>query len=165
MDDNKLKGSPVLSCDDIGDTGKTSDVGSVFTRCNESETDMPDTASNSVTLLAHDLHPDPRPIKENVSGVEVLLTDNNNVISNEQRHTDQVIPTYDTYLLEKTDSNVISDSTKMSHKGGENDQDAEHDNFSSSVLMTESVKSNDMVDRKTFNELSKKFLQLEKHCI
>ena len=31
--------------------------------------------------------------------------------------------------------------------------------------MTESVKSNEMVDRKTFNELSKRFLQLEKHCI
>ena len=87
------------------------------------------------------------------------------MISNEQRHTDQVMATYDTYLLEKTDSNITSDSTNMNHKREESDQDAERDDESSSLFTSEFFKSKDMVDKEVFNELSNRFLQLEKHCI
>ena len=66
-------------------------------------------------------------------------------------------------MLEKSASN--SNSTNISHKGGESDQDAERDNVLSSVFTADAFKSNDMVDKVTFNELSKRFLQLEKHCI
>ncbi|GJX57535.1 hypothetical protein Tco_0287432 [Tanacetum coccineum] len=49
-----------------------------------------------------------------------------NVLANEQQHTEQSEPIYDTYLLEKVDSNTTPDSTNMCHRGGEIDQDAEH---------------------------------------
>ena len=93
------------------------------------------------------------------------MTDQHNVLSNEQQHTNHIKPSYDTNLLEKTDSNTISNSTNMSHKGGESDQDAEHDDELSSLFTAESFKSNDMVDKEVFNELSNKFAQLEKHCV
>ena len=118
-----------------------------------------------MTPIPHVMDADRGSVNEQMSCAEVPITVQQNVLSTVQQHTDQALPTYDTYLLEKTDSNVISDSTKMSHKGGENNQDVERDDVSSSVLMTESVKSSDMVDRKFFNELSNRFLQLEKHCI
>nr|GEW24015.1 hypothetical protein [Tanacetum cinerariifolium] len=57
--------------------------------------------------------------------VEVQLTAQNNVLANEQQHSMQSEPIYDTYLLEKVDSNIIPDSTNMSHRGGEIDQNAE----------------------------------------
>ncbi|GKB11614.1 hypothetical protein Tco_0845537 [Tanacetum coccineum] len=38
-----------------------------------------------------------------------------------RQHTGQSEPTYDTYLLEKVNSNTTPDSTNMSHKGGEID--------------------------------------------
>ena len=53
----------------------------------------------------------------------------------------------------------------MSHKGGESDQDAERDDESSSLITAEMVKSNDMVGKEAFNELSNRLLELEKHCI
>ncbi|GJY47650.1 hypothetical protein Tco_0436713 [Tanacetum coccineum] len=60
----------------------------------------------------------------------------------------------------KVDSNTTPDSTNMSHKGGEIDQDAEHP-----LLNVELIKTKDMVEKEVYNELSNKFLQLEKHCI
>jgi hypothetical protein len=112
--DDKVKACRVQSCDGIGDSGKASDVGSVVMICKGSETDKPDTTRNSVTLITHDMDADFRPIKEQVSCAEVPLTEHHNVISDERLHTDQVMPSYDTYLLKKTDSNTISDLTNES---------------------------------------------------
>ncbi|GJY89885.1 hypothetical protein Tco_0505081, partial [Tanacetum coccineum] len=80
-------------------------------------------------------------------------------------HIDQSEPSYDTYLLEKGDSNTTPDSTNMSHRGGEIDQDAEQDQVKSPLLKAEFLKTNDMVEKEVYNELSNRFLQLEKHCI
>ncbi|GKC78982.1 hypothetical protein Tco_1129756, partial [Tanacetum coccineum] len=64
----------------------------------------------------------------------------------------------DTHLLETTiDSNTTPTSTNMCHRGGEIDQDA--------LLNAELLKTKDMVCMEVYNELSKRFLQLEKHCI
>ncbi|GJU42913.1 hypothetical protein Tco_1200179 [Tanacetum coccineum] len=96
---------------------------------------------------------------------EVQLTAAHNVLANEQQHTDQSKPSYDTYLLEKVDSNTTPDSTNMCHRGGEIDQDAEQYQAKSPLLKAEFLKTNDMVEKEVFNELSNRFLQLEKHCI
>ncbi|GKB76027.1 hypothetical protein Tco_0942922 [Tanacetum coccineum] len=89
---------------------------------------------------------------------EVQLTALHNILANEQQHTEQSEPNYDTHLLETTiDSNTTPTSTNMCHRGGEIDQDA--------LLKTELLKTKDMVDKEIYNELSKRFLQLEKHCI
>ncbi|GJR94323.1 hypothetical protein Tco_0266497 [Tanacetum coccineum] len=66
-----------------------------------------------------------KPVNDQVPFAEVQLTAQHNVLANEQQHTEQSEPNYDTYLLEKGDSNTTSDSTNMCHRGGEIDQDAE----------------------------------------
>lgn len=163
--DDKVKACRVQSCDGIVDSGKALDVGSAVSKCKGSETAKLDTTSSSTTLVTHDTDADFRPINEQELCAEVPLTYQHNGLSKERHHTDHMKPSYDSNFLEKTDSNAISNSTNMSHKGGENDQDAEHDDESSSLFMAESFKSNDMVDIEVFNELSNRFLQLEKHCI
>jgi hypothetical protein len=163
--DDKVKACRVKSCDGIINSGIASDVGSVINECKGSETAKLDTTSSSVTLVTHDTDADFRPVKEQGSCAEVPLTYHHNVLSKERQHTDHIKPSYDTNLLEKTDSNTISNSTNMSHKGGENDQDGEHDDKSSSLFTAEMFKSKDMVDKEVFNELYNRFLQLEKHCI
>ncbi|GJR10009.1 hypothetical protein Tco_0792661 [Tanacetum coccineum] len=65
----------------------------------------------------------------------------------------------------EVDSNTTPDSTNMCHRGGEIDQDAEHDQVKSPLLKAEFLKTNDMVEKEVYNELSNRFLQLEKHCI
>ncbi|GKC47874.1 hypothetical protein Tco_1065596 [Tanacetum coccineum] len=60
-----------------------------------------------------------RPVNDQVSLVEVQLTTPHNVLVNEQHHSVQSEPSYDTHLLEKVDSNTIPDSTNMCHRGGE----------------------------------------------
>nr|GEU70761.1 hypothetical protein [Tanacetum cinerariifolium] len=87
-----------------------------------------------------------------------------NVLANEQQHTDQSEPIYDTYLLEKVDRNTSPGLTNMSHMGGEIDQDAEHDQVKSPLLKDEFLKMKDMVEKEVYNELSNRFLQLEKYC-
>ncbi|GJW64637.1 hypothetical protein Tco_0116521 [Tanacetum coccineum] len=74
----------------------------------------------------------------------VQLTAQHNVPANEQQHTEQSEPIYDTYLLEKVDSNNTPDSTNMCHRGGEIDQDAEQYQAKSPLLKAEFLKTNDM---------------------
>ncbi|GKB52283.1 hypothetical protein Tco_0903036 [Tanacetum coccineum] len=61
--------------------------------------------------------------------------------------------------------NITPDSTNMSHRGGEIDQDAEHDQVKSPLLKAEFFKMKDIVKKEVYNELSNRFSQLEKHCI
>ncbi|GJY66530.1 hypothetical protein Tco_0468768 [Tanacetum coccineum] len=56
--------------------------------------------------------------------VEVQLTDEHNILANEQQHYDQSESIYNTYMLEKVDRNTTPDLTYMSHMGGEIDQNA-----------------------------------------
>ncbi|GJT32610.1 hypothetical protein Tco_0923029 [Tanacetum coccineum] len=53
----------------------------------------------------------------------------------------------------------------MCHRRGEIDQDAEQYQVKSPLLKAEFLKTNDMVEKEVYNELSNRFLQLEKHCI
>nr|GEX41919.1 hypothetical protein [Tanacetum cinerariifolium] len=62
------------------------------------------------------------------------------------------------------DSNTSPGSTNMSHMGGEINHDAEHDQVKSPLLKAEFLKMKDMVEKEVHNELSNRFLQLEKHC-
>ncbi|GJR38681.1 hypothetical protein Tco_1214365 [Tanacetum coccineum] len=141
------------------------DVGLAVTESNRTNSYKQDTSSSSGNYITHVVDADIRPINDPVPSVEVHLTAQHNVIANEQQHTDQSKPRYDTNLLEKVDSNTTPDSTNMSHRGGEIDQDAEHDQVKSPLLKAEFLKTNDMVEKEAYNELSNRFLQLEKHCI
>nr|GEW47658.1 hypothetical protein [Tanacetum cinerariifolium]GEX07949.1 hypothetical protein [Tanacetum cinerariifolium] len=56
---------------------------------------------------------------------EVQLYAEHNILANEQQHSEQFESVYDTYLLEKVDINTTPESTDMSHRGGEIDQNAD----------------------------------------
>nr|GEX66596.1 hypothetical protein [Tanacetum cinerariifolium] len=122
-------------------------------------------SKHSGTYITHVVDADIRSVNDKEPSAEVHLTTQHNVHANEQHHTDQSEPSYDTYLLENVDSNTTSDSTNMCHTGGDIDQDAEQDQVKSSLLKAEFLKTNDMVEKEVYNEISNRFLQLEKRCI
>ncbi|GJV34261.1 hypothetical protein Tco_1394661 [Tanacetum coccineum] len=146
-------------------SSKALDASLVVTECSGTKSDEHITSSSSGTYITHVVDADIRPVNDQVPSAEVHLTAPHNVLANEQQHTDQSEPSYDTYLLEKVDSNTTPDSTNMSHRGGEIDQDAEQDQVKSPLLKAEFLKTNDMVEKEVYNELSNRFLQLEKQCI
>ncbi|GJY11091.1 hypothetical protein Tco_0379276 [Tanacetum coccineum] len=74
-------------------------------------------------------------------------------------------PVNDQVPFAEVDSNTTPDSTNMCHRGGEIDQDAKQYQAKSPLLKAEFLKTNDMVEKEVYNELSNRFLQLEKHCI
>ncbi|GJS55944.1 hypothetical protein Tco_0629306 [Tanacetum coccineum] len=129
------------------------------------ESGKQDTSSRSGNYITHTVDADIKPANDQVPFAEVQLTTQHNVLANEQQHTEQSEPIYDTYLLKKVDSNTTPDSTNISHRGGEIDQDAEQYQVKSHLLNAEFFKMKDMVEKEVYNELSNRFLQLEKHCI
>nr|GFB80989.1 hypothetical protein [Tanacetum cinerariifolium] len=74
-------------------------------------------------------------------------------------------PTNDQVSLAEVDSNTTPFSTKISHRGREIDQDAEQYQVKIPLIKTELFKMKDMVKKEVYNELSKRFVQIEKHCI
>ncbi|GKB33271.1 hypothetical protein Tco_0872672 [Tanacetum coccineum] len=66
-----------------------------------------------------------RPINDQVPFAEVQLIAQHSVLANEQHHSVQSEPIYDTHLLDKVDRNTTPDSTTMCHRGREIDQNAE----------------------------------------
>nr|GEX43560.1 hypothetical protein [Tanacetum cinerariifolium] len=128
------------------------------------ESGMHDTSSSSGNYITRVVDANIRPVNVQVPVAEAQLTAQHNVLANEQQHTDQSEPIYDTYLLEKVDSNTSTGSTNMRHMGGKIYQDAEHDQVKSPLLKAEFLKKKDMVEKEVYNELSNRFLQLEKHC-
>ncbi|GJW07827.1 hypothetical protein Tco_1570250 [Tanacetum coccineum] len=148
-----------------GCSSKALDASLVVTECSGTKSDKHDTSSSSRTYITHAVDVDIRPVNDQVPFAEVQLTAQHNVLANVQQHTNQSEPSYDTYLLEKVDSNTTPDSTNMCHRGGEIDQDAEQYQAKSPLLKAEFLKTNDMVEKEVYNELSNRFLQLEKHCI
>ncbi|GKA70318.1 hypothetical protein Tco_0776382 [Tanacetum coccineum] len=129
------------------------------------ESGKQDTSSSSGNYITHAVDADIRPANDQVPFAEVQLTAQHNVLANEQQHTEQSEPIYDTYLLKKVDSNTTPDSTNISHRVGEIDQDAEQYQVKSPLLNAEFFKMKDMVEKEVYNELSNICLQLEKHCI
>ncbi|GJV26255.1 hypothetical protein Tco_1378950 [Tanacetum coccineum] len=133
------------------------DAGLVVTESSGTKPDKQDTSSSSGNYTTQAVDADIGPVNDDEPFAEVQLTALHNILANEQQHTEQSEPSYDTHLLETIDSNTTPTSTNMCHRGGEIDQDA--------LLKTELLKTKDMVDKEIYNELSKRFLQLEKHCI
>ncbi|GJW02936.1 actin-binding, cofilin/tropomyosin type protein [Tanacetum coccineum] len=102
----------------------------VVMESNGTESGMHDTSSSSGTYTTHAVDANIKPVNNQVPFAEVQLTAQHNVLTKEQQHTEQSEPKYDTYLLEKVDSNTTPDSTNMCHRGGE----IEHDQVKSPLL-------------------------------
>ncbi|GKD15914.1 hypothetical protein Tco_1205072 [Tanacetum coccineum] len=144
---------------------KALDVGSVITESSRTKSDKHDTSSSLGNYITHVVDADIRPVNDQVPFTEVQLTAQHNILANEQQHTEQSKSIYDIYLLKKVYSNTTPDSTNICHRGGEIDQDAEQYQVKSPLLNAEFFKTKDMVEKEVYNELSNRFLQLEKHCI
>ncbi|GJY49458.1 hypothetical protein Tco_0439414 [Tanacetum coccineum] len=142
-------------------SSKALDASLVVTECSGTKSDKHDTSSSSRTYITHAVDVDIRPVNDQVLFAEVQLTAQHNVLANVQQHTEQSEPIYDTYLLEKVDSNNTPDSTNMCHRGGEIDQDAEQYQAKSPLLKAELVKSKEMIEKETYNELSRRNSQEE----
>nr|GEX17110.1 hypothetical protein [Tanacetum cinerariifolium] len=76
-----------------------------------------DTSSSLGNYITHVVDADIIPANDQVPFVEVQLTAQHNVLANEQQHTEQSKPIYDTYLLKRVNSNTTPDSKNMSHGG------------------------------------------------
>ncbi|GJR59066.1 hypothetical protein Tco_1501228 [Tanacetum coccineum] len=76
-----------------------------------------DTSSSSGTYITHVVDADIRPVNDQVPSAKVHLTAQHNVLVNEQQYTNHSERSYNTYLLEKVDSNTTPDSKNMSHRG------------------------------------------------
>ncbi|GKC87214.1 hypothetical protein Tco_1147863, partial [Tanacetum coccineum] len=113
-----------------------------------------DRRMNERQMQSRKMDADIRPVNDQVPFAEVQLIAQHNVLNNEHQHTEQSEPIYDTYLLENVDSNTTPDSTNMCHRGGEIDQDAEQYQEKSPLLKAELVKSKEMIEKETYNELS-----------
>nr|GEX54277.1 uncharacterized mitochondrial protein AtMg00810-like [Tanacetum cinerariifolium] len=95
------------------DSSKALDADLVVTEISGIESEKHDTSSRSENdTYAEDA--DIKPVNDKEPVVEVQLTAQNNVLVNEQQHSVQSEPIYNTYLLEKVDSNITPDSTNMS---------------------------------------------------
>ncbi|GJR79541.1 hypothetical protein Tco_0150326 [Tanacetum coccineum] len=92
---------------------KALDAGSVITESSGTKSDKHDTSSSSGTYITHAVNADIITVNDQVPFAEVQLTAQHNVLANEQQHTEHSEPIYDTYLLEKVDSNTTPDSTNM----------------------------------------------------
>nr|GFC52358.1 hypothetical protein [Tanacetum cinerariifolium] len=105
-------------------SSKALDVGLVVMQSNETESERHVLSSRS----KNDTHNDDADIysvNDKQPMAEVQLPAEHNILANEQQHSEQSKSVYDTYLLEKVDRNTISESTDMSHRGGEIDQNAD----------------------------------------
>ncbi|GJU87718.1 hypothetical protein Tco_1295264 [Tanacetum coccineum] len=77
-------------------SSKALDVSLVVTECSGTKSYKHDTSSSSRTYITHVADADIRPVKDKEPMAEVQLTAAQNVLANEQQHTDQSKPSYDT---------------------------------------------------------------------
>ncbi|GJU48601.1 hypothetical protein Tco_1218156 [Tanacetum coccineum] len=116
------------------DMGITLDAGLVVTESSGTKPDKQDTSSRSWNCTTHIVDANIRPVNDQEPSAEVQLTAQHNELSNEQQHTVQFEPIYDTYLLKYVDSNTTPDSTNICNRGGEIDQNAKKCQVTSLLL-------------------------------
>ncbi|GJR91107.1 hypothetical protein Tco_0215118 [Tanacetum coccineum] len=157
------------------DSSKALDAGLVVTESNETESERHVSSSRS-GKDTHAEDADINSVNDKQPLAEVQLTVQHDTLANEQQHSVQSEPIYDTHLLEKVDRNTIPDSTNMCHRGGEIEQNAEKCQVSCPLLdpsfdnMTtefsnQSLESENIFLKKTVAQLQKDFSRMETHCV
>nr|GFC79260.1 hypothetical protein [Tanacetum cinerariifolium] len=159
------------------DSSKALDDGLVVTKSNEKESER-HILSNISENDTHTDDADINSVNDKQPTADVQLFVEHNILANEQQHSEQSASVYDTYLLEKVDRNTTLESTDMSHKRGEIDQDADVkkcqvscplpdpsvDNmttkFSNQFLEYENIPL-----KKIVAQLKKDFSRMKTHCV
>nr|GEV81786.1 hypothetical protein [Tanacetum cinerariifolium] len=111
------------------DLSKALDVGLVVTKYSGTKSDKQVTSSSLGNYITHVVDAYIKRVNDQVPFANVQLTAQHNVLANEQHHSVQSEPIYDTHLLEKFDRNTTLDSTNMCHRGGKIDQNAKNVKF------------------------------------
>ncbi|GKD90871.1 hypothetical protein Tco_1366378 [Tanacetum coccineum] len=93
------------------------DAGLVVTESSGTKPDKQDTSSSSGNYTTQAVDADIGLVNDEEPFAEVQLTALHNILANEQQHTKQSEPSYDTHLLETIDSNTTPTSTNMCHRG------------------------------------------------
>ncbi|GJS19795.1 hypothetical protein Tco_0448427 [Tanacetum coccineum] len=93
------------------------DAGLVVTESNGTKPDKQDTSSSSGNYTTQAVDADIRLVNDEEPFAEVQLTALHNILANEQQHTEQSEPNYDTHMLETIDSNTTPTSKNMCHQG------------------------------------------------
>ncbi|GJY83558.1 hypothetical protein Tco_0496934 [Tanacetum coccineum] len=157
------------------DSSKALDAGLVVTESNETESERHVSSSRS-GKDTHAEDADINSVNDKQPLAEVQLTVQHDTLANEQQHSVQSEPIYDTHLLEKVDRNTIPNSTNMCHGGGEIEQNAEKcqvscllldpsfDNMTTEFL-NQSLESENIFLKKTVAQLQKDFSRMETHCV
>ncbi|GJR77822.1 putative reverse transcriptase domain-containing protein [Tanacetum coccineum] len=173
--DRRMNDRMMQSKEGNTDSSKALDAGLVVTKSNETESERYVSSSRS----GKDTHVEDADINfvnDKHPMADVQLTAEHNILANEQQHYEQSESIYDTYLLEKVDRNTTPDSTDMSHRGGEIDQNAIKCQVSCPLLdpsfdnMTtefsnQSLESKNISLKKTIAQLQKDFSRMEAHCV
>nr|GEW26208.1 hypothetical protein [Tanacetum cinerariifolium] len=126
-------------------SSKALDVGLVVTESNETESERHVLSSRS-EIDTHTDDADINSVNDKQPMAEVQLSAKHNILANEQQHSVQSESVYDTYLLEKVDRNTTLESTDMSHRGGEIDQNADAKKYLSDSIKRTSVQTKDHAD-------------------
>ncbi|GJQ96939.1 hypothetical protein Tco_0008078 [Tanacetum coccineum] len=105
------------------DSSKALDAALVVTENNETKSESHVSSSRS-EKHTHAEDGDINSVNDKQPIAEVQLTAEHDIPTNKQQHYEQSESIYDTYLLEKVYRNTTPDSTDMSHRGGEIDQNA-----------------------------------------
>ncbi|GJT53231.1 reverse transcriptase domain-containing protein [Tanacetum coccineum] len=168
-------GAMIRNQKDEGDSSKALDAGLVVTESNETESERHVSSSRS-GKDTHAEDADINSVNDKQPLAEVQLTVQHDTLANEQQHSVQSEPIYDTHLLEKVDRNTIPDSTNMCHRGGEIEQNAKKCQVSCPLLdpsfdnMTtefsnQSLESENIFLKKTVAQLQKDLSRMEAHCV
>ncbi|GJX19785.1 hypothetical protein Tco_0222462 [Tanacetum coccineum] len=173
--DRRMNDRMMQSKEGNADSSKALDAGLVITKSNETESERHVSSSRSrKDTYAEDA--DINSVNDKQPIAEVQLTVKHNILANEQQHYEQSESIYDTYLLEMVDRNTTPDSTDMSHRGGEIEQNAVKYQVSYPLLypsfdnMTtefsyQSLKSENISLKKTVAQLQKDLSRMEAHCV
>ncbi|GJT14820.1 hypothetical protein Tco_0873526 [Tanacetum coccineum] len=173
--DRRMNNRMMQSKEGNTDPSKVVDAGLVVTESNKTESERLVSSSR----FEKDTHAEDEDInfvndKQPMAKVQQIAK--HNILANKQQHYEQSESIYDTYLLEKVNKNTTPDSTDMSHRGGEIDQNAVKCQVSCPLLdpsfdnMTtefsnQSLESENISLKKTVAQLQKAFSRMEAHCV
>nr|GFB32259.1 hypothetical protein [Tanacetum cinerariifolium]GFB41036.1 hypothetical protein [Tanacetum cinerariifolium] len=122
--DKRMSDRMMQSKERKDNSSKALDVGLVVTESNETESER-HVLSNRSGNDTHTDDADINSVNDKQPMDEVQLSAKHNILANEKQHSMQSESVYDTYLLKKVDRNTTPESTDMSHRGGEIDQNAD----------------------------------------
>nr|GEV77102.1 hypothetical protein [Tanacetum cinerariifolium] len=140
-------------------SSKTLDAGLVVTESNETESEQHVLSSRSRNDT-HTNDADINYVNDKQPMAEVQLFAEHNILAKEQQHSEQSGSVYDTYLLEKVVRNTTPESTDMSHKGGEINQNVDAKKWQHGQILNET--SNEANIKREINVLETRNIDLER---